>query len=61
MANDNSQKDHPAKCGNTTKIEKKKKTTRNIPSFPVNIRWHTVCDRPLITLDSMINLNTNPF
>jgi len=25
MANDNSQKDHPAKCGNTTKIEKKKK------------------------------------
>lgn len=27
----------------------------------LNIPWHTVHDRPLITLDSMINLNTNPF
>lgn len=30
MANDNSQKDHPAKCGNTTKIEKKKKKNQEI-------------------------------
>lgn len=58
MANDNRQKDHPVNCRNIIKIEKE---MRNVPSFPVNIPWHTVCDRPLITLDSMINLNTNPF
>lgn len=58
MANDNSQKDHPSNCRNILKIEKH---TRNILRFPVNIPWHTVCDRPLITPDSMINLNTNPF